>query len=214
MMASHSEATAVDDDTSGLSLADIVREGLPGLIAEYGHRLSHDQHRALTAITQCRTPACGALLIRCGDCDHSGTLPRSCGHRSCPACQHHTTGEWLDRQAAKLLPVDYFMVTFTLPAGLRGVASCHSKTVYAALFARPALHSKHSANATSWPLIWACVPYCIPMPAIWISIRMCISSCLAGVCIKSGANGANSKAGICSMLGRWPRCFERKCWSG
>jgi hypothetical protein len=30
--------------------------------------------------------------------------------------------------------VDYFMVTFTLPAGLRGVASCHPETVYAALF--------------------------------------------------------------------------------
>lgn len=124
-------ATAGDDS---LRLADVVRVGRPDLLAQYGDRLSVDQQRALQAITVCRTPACGSLLMRCGDCGHSGTLPRSCGHRSCPACQHHTTGEWLDRQAAKRLPVDYFMVTFTLPAGLRGVASYHSKTVYAALF--------------------------------------------------------------------------------
>lgn len=116
------------------SLAAIVREGWPELMAQYGDRLSAEQQRALTAMTQCRTPACGSLLMRCSACGHDEYLPRSCGHRSCPACSHHTTGQWLDRQAAKLLPIDYYMVTFTLPAGLRGVASGHPKTVYAALF--------------------------------------------------------------------------------
>ncbi len=40
----------------------------------------------------------------------------------------------LDRQFAKLLPVEHFMVTFTLPYELRSLAWCHQKTVYSILF--------------------------------------------------------------------------------
>src|SRR5699024_8706773 len=107
---------------------------LPDLLASRGGQLSPDQRRALQAITVCRTPACGSLVMGCSACGQRQLLPRACGHRSCPACQQHTTSQWLERQMQKLLPVTYFMVTFTLPAGLRGVASCHTKTVYAALF--------------------------------------------------------------------------------
>jgi hypothetical protein len=134
MMAPAMGTAAGRNAPPGPSLAEIVVEGLPDLLADYGDRLSANQRRALRAIETCRTPACGTLLMRCGECGHADMLPRSCGHRSCPACQQHTTAQWLDRQAQKLLPVDYFMVTFTLPAGLRGVACDHPKTVYAALF--------------------------------------------------------------------------------
>jgi hypothetical protein len=104
------------------------------LLAARGGQLRHEQQRALHAIQVCRTPACGSRVMDCSACSQRQLLPQAWGHRSCPACQHHTTSQWLDRQMQKLLPVDYFMVTFTLPAGLRGVASCHPKTVYAALF--------------------------------------------------------------------------------
>ncbi len=40
----------------------------------------------------------------------------------------HETSRWLDRQVAKLLPVEYFMVTFTLPFQLRSLAWRHQKT--------------------------------------------------------------------------------------
>ena len=36
----------------------------------------------------------------------------------------------LARQCAKLLPVDYYLATFTLPYELRGLAKAHPKTVY------------------------------------------------------------------------------------
>ena len=61
--------------------------------------------------------------------------PRSCGHRSCPQCQNHETSLWLDRQQAKLLPVDYFMATFTLPYELRFLAWDNQTLVYNLLFA-------------------------------------------------------------------------------
>ena len=65
---------------------------------------------------------------------HTALHPLSCGHRNCPTGQHHTTTEWLDRQRLKLLPVQYFLVTFTLPEHLRALAWNHQRLAYNALF--------------------------------------------------------------------------------
>ncbi len=91
------------------------------------------QRSAANAITGCRSEQYGHLLAQCGDCDAPQAQPHSCGHRSCPACLNHCTSDWLDRQSVKLLPVDYFMVTFTLPNELRCVARRHAAVVYDAL---------------------------------------------------------------------------------
>jgi len=90
-------------------------------------------HRALDALTACRTPEAGQVLWDCADCHRRHATAKSCGHRSCPRCQNHEASEWLERQRAKLLPVEYFMVTFTLPAGLRGLAWRHQRMVFDAL---------------------------------------------------------------------------------
>lgn len=119
---------------SGPSLAQVVAQGLAALLEQYGERLRPHHHQALRALTGCRSGAMGELHLQCTGCDHQELQPRSCGHRSCPQCQFHTTRQWLDRQYAKLLPVDYFMVTFTLPAELRGVAQARPKRVYDAMF--------------------------------------------------------------------------------
>jgi hypothetical protein len=58
----------------------------------------------------------------------------SCGHRSCPKCQNHETSQWIDQQLRKLLPVPYFMVTFTLPYELRPLAWLHQRALYSFLF--------------------------------------------------------------------------------
>jgi hypothetical protein len=59
------------------------------------------------------------MVLECHGCHHQVSLPQSCGHRSCPHCQHHESQEWLERQKARQLEVDYIMVTFTVPAQLR-----------------------------------------------------------------------------------------------
>ena len=41
---------------------------------------------------------------------------------------------WLERQQAKRLPVEYFMVTFTLPYELRSLAWAHQTKIYTLLF--------------------------------------------------------------------------------
>ena len=120
---------------SPLRLADLFEAGRGALLAQYGTCLQPHQWQAMAAIGACRTGALGVCHWQCPGCAATGETPRSCGHRSCPACQNHTTTQWLERQRAKCLPVDYFMVTFTLPAELRPLAAAQPRAVYAALFA-------------------------------------------------------------------------------
>ena len=96
------------DTAPALHLAALFSAGRAELIARYGKRLQAHHMRAMNAMRACRTGALGHVLWRCPEpCSETRITPRSCGHRSCPLCQNHTTTEWLERQREKLLPVDY-----------------------------------------------------------------------------------------------------------
>ena len=103
------------------------------LAQRYGQALLPSHRKALDAILACRRQ-CGTFYAHCEPCHSHACVPLSCGHRSCPQCQHHLGTAWLERQQDKLLPVTYFMVTFTLPAELRGVAWQHQSVMYELLF--------------------------------------------------------------------------------
>jgi hypothetical protein len=116
------------------SLADTLDRYAVPFFKAYGDRLNDGHRHALSAIRHCRTEHYGELTLQCTACDHTDVKYRSCGHRSCHRCQHHDNSRWLERQQAKLLPVDYFMVTFTLPAECRGIAWHNQQTMYTLLF--------------------------------------------------------------------------------
>lgn len=118
-----------------MHLASILEQYHDAFQAKYGSRLLPSHLRAIEAISRCRTPQAGQVLVECTECGHTTWRPRSCGHRSCPQCQNHETSLWLDRQQEKLLPVEYFMVTFTLPYELRTLAWDNQTRVYDLLFA-------------------------------------------------------------------------------
>ena len=103
-------------------------------VAKYSHRLLSGHLEALRSIRRCRTTAAGELQMRCPECAQVEWRPRSCGHRSCPKCQNYEASRWLDRQQTKLLPVSYFMVTFTLPFEFRPLARRCQAEIYASLF--------------------------------------------------------------------------------
>ncbi len=113
---------------------------LTDIIARYSKRftdkysLSHDQQHALDATLHCHTPRYGEIQLQCPHCEQHQVQYPCCGHRHCHRCQNHLTTQWLERQTQKLLPLDYFMVTFTIPFELRALARKHPKTVYACLF--------------------------------------------------------------------------------
>lgn len=112
---------------------------LAQIITQYRDQLPKDSllpgHlKALNAIQQCRTPEAGEMLAFCSCCGRIEYFCHSCGHRNCPKCQNYETTLWLERQRKKLLPVDYFMVTLTLPAQLRSFAWKQQKFAFNLLF--------------------------------------------------------------------------------
>jgi len=117
-----------------MDLAAIVHQYYDAFIAKYADSLLPSHLTALNAIRRCRTPDSGEIYVQCPDCGQAEWRPMSCGHRSCPKCQNHEASQWIDRQRAKLLPVPYFMATFTLPHEFRPLSWNHQKTVYSILF--------------------------------------------------------------------------------
>lgn len=118
-----------------MELEPIINQYKSAFLEQYGSRLLPGQVQAIHALHRCRTPDSGELYVQCTHCDEAHWRPMSCGHRSCPKCQNYEASQWLERQQAKLLPVEYFMVTFTLPYQLRALAWQHQKVIYSLFFA-------------------------------------------------------------------------------
>ncbi len=117
-----------------MEMASIINQYYDAFINRYADTSLPGHLRAMNAIRSCRTPDSGELYVQCPNCNHAEWRPLSCGHRSCPKCQNHEASQWIDRQQGKLLPVPYFMATFTLPYELRSLTWHHQKEVYSILF--------------------------------------------------------------------------------
>ena len=117
-----------------VELADVFQSYGPAYRQKYGARMLPSHLAAMRAIEQCRTEALGGQIYYCPDCDQVQYSYHSCRNRHCPKCQHEATQDWLERQQHLLLPVPYFLLTFTLPAGLRELVRSHQKDVYSLLF--------------------------------------------------------------------------------
>src|SRR5689334_8698697 len=87
----------------------------------------------MSAVELCRTAALGGHVERCADCAHTRVAYNSCRNRHCPKCQWRAAQAWLQAREAELLPVPYFHVVFTLPAGLGGIAYQNKAKVYGLL---------------------------------------------------------------------------------
>jgi len=117
-----------------VELAEIFRRHGPAYRTKDRDRLLPRHLAAMEAIEQCRTEALGGHLSQCPDCGELEYRYHSCKNRHCPQCQNATTTRWLDQQRALLLPVPYFLVTFTLPEELRPVTRAHQHCLYHLLF--------------------------------------------------------------------------------
>jgi hypothetical protein len=116
-----------------IALAELIERFEPALLQHYAERLLPSQLKALWAMKRCRTRFAPRMLAQCQACGQQRSVPHSCGHRACGHCQHHDSQRWLQRQLHSLVPAPYFLVTFTLPAELRGLAWRHQRVVYALL---------------------------------------------------------------------------------
>jgi hypothetical protein len=118
----------------GLELADIFRQYGPAYRQKYAARLLPSHFQAMRAIERCRTQALGGQVFACPACGEVRYSYHSCRNRNCPKCQHEQTQAWLEVQQSLLLPVHYFLLTFTLPSELRELARANQKCIYSLLF--------------------------------------------------------------------------------
>lgn len=105
-----------------------MRRFRPAFAERFG--LTSRQERILRSIERCRTRALGATVLQCPACGVVEVAYHSCRDRHCPKCGGGERAAWLAKQAADLLPVEYFHVVFTLPAALRPLAAANRFRVY------------------------------------------------------------------------------------
>src|SRR2546426_6896582 len=98
--------------------------------------LFRSHRQVLKKILSCRTPALGGQLFECPDCSGFAYRYHSCNDRHCPQCGQTDADQWLERQKARLLlPVPYFLLTFTVPEELRLFIRSHLQIALDLLFA-------------------------------------------------------------------------------
>ncbi len=116
-----------------IAMTSIIERFEADYLAQYQNAILPSQRNALQAMKLCRSKMAPRMLAQCSSCDEQRFVPHSCGHRNCPHCQHFESQRWIERQTTRLVAGSYFLITFTLPAELRGLAWQHQRTVYAQL---------------------------------------------------------------------------------
>jgi hypothetical protein len=126
-----------------ITMASLIERFEADYLAAHPHAILPSHRHALNAMRRCRSTLAPHMLAQCTGCPTQRLVPHSCGHRSCPHCQHFESQRWIERQTRRLVPGSYFLVTFTLPAELRPLARLHQRTVYDSLMdcAWKTLHS-------------------------------------------------------------------------
>ncbi len=118
-----------------LSFHELLTEFSPQYLEQFGSAMPARQREVLERILRCRTPALGGELFGCPDCAQYHYRYHSCNDRHCPLCGATDADQWLEQQRQRLLlPVPYFLVTFTVPDPLRSWIRSHPKLGYELLF--------------------------------------------------------------------------------
>lgn len=131
-------------------LADIFRAAGPRYREAHAGRLLPSHRRAMEDIERCRTPALGGSLYVCDECRSLDYAYHSCRNRHCPKCQADRANDWLRSTRERLLPCDHYLLTFTLPEQLRGVARANQHVVYSTLFQAAAAAVQTLAADRRW----------------------------------------------------------------
>ena len=113
-------------------VADIFRAH--GESFRASHALTEIQHKAMWAISHCRTASLGGHADVCADCGDERVSYNSCRNRHCPKCQALAQAEWLEKQKQRILDTGYFHVVFTVPSELRLLGKCSPSAIYDLLF--------------------------------------------------------------------------------
>jgi hypothetical protein len=117
-----------------VTLAELFQQYGAAYRAAHADELLPSHLRIMWCIENCRTEALGGHVYQCDGCGEMVYRYHSCRNRHCNQCQSDKAQAWLEAQKELLLPVPYFLVTFTLPRELRSIAYNKQQVVYNLLF--------------------------------------------------------------------------------
>ena len=130
------------------SLAQVLRQCGAAYLAT--HTLSTAQAKAWRGIAACRTAALGGQQLACDSCGQRHWQYHSCRNRHCPQCGARAKDAWLQGRLAKVLPVPYAHLVFTLPHSLNALYGYHPRWVIDTLFACTAQTLSQFAANPRW----------------------------------------------------------------
>lgn len=113
---------------------------MAGILQQYGqefmesHTLCPVQRKAFDDIMRCRSAELGGHLEACDYCGVIRPAYNSCRNRHCPKCQYIKQVQWVDKLKAKLPPIKYFHLVFTIPAQLHPLFYLNQASAYHLLF--------------------------------------------------------------------------------
>jgi hypothetical protein len=116
-----------------IELAHIFRIYGQAYLNKFGLKMPTFHLKAFRDIVRCRTRAMGGTTYFCEHCQTHHYSYHSCGNRNCNKCQNGLAEDWLEKSKERLLPVQYFLLTFTLPAELREYSRKMQKLIYSLL---------------------------------------------------------------------------------
>jgi len=117
-----------------MTLADIFHRHGAEYLKRFGNHMLPSHKKAMRDIILCRSEYLGWHEWFCEHCQRIHYTYNPCKNRSCPQCQNDKCDQWIIKQKDLLLPVEYFLVTFTIPQQLRRFARSHQKKFYNILF--------------------------------------------------------------------------------
>lgn len=116
-----------------VALAEVLRLHWAQYERRFGAQILPSHRHAVESILKCRTAALGGQVYLCTKCRREHFVYHSCNHRACPQCGQADAAQWIAEQKRKLLPVLYFLITFTVPEALRAWLRSNQKQGYMAL---------------------------------------------------------------------------------
>jgi predicted Zn-ribbon and HTH transcriptional regulator len=111
-----------------IEIADIFRCFESEYYQQYD--MVHEQQKTFDAIMNCRSQELGGHTLRCNNCGHVQHAYNSCRNRHCPKCQYLKQVVWVDKLKARLLPVKYFHIVFTVPSSLHKLFYANQRICY------------------------------------------------------------------------------------
>ena len=122
----------MENKKNKIELGDIFRKY--GDVFIENHQLCPVQHKAIEAITNCRTAQLGGHIDQCDHCGHKRPSYNSCRNRHCPKCQFVKQVQWVDKLKTNLPPTRYFHLVFTIPQQLHKIFYINQSKAYSLLF--------------------------------------------------------------------------------